>query len=212
MGFLQHVITVAPDFTIFLTFLIRCLKGVLSDTPSETVVSPVCGSEDAEMVWQEFYDDAATFRMVLQSAESAASLFITPYEALLPPQEARKSPYVQGSVQVIGTDASQYVGGGANVTLGEKWRLFLPYHVRRDILASMTGADLGPFQYTIGAAELGCAVLNELMYVNGMFDITEAGIDNAGSYAQLGKFRAKPLVAKHMVRIVAILRAIYNLL
>ena len=115
---------------------------------------------------------------------------------------------MKGSVQVIGTDASQYVGGGANITLGEQWRLLLPHHVRRDILAPFAGVDLGPFQYTIGAAELGMAVINELLYVNGQFDITEAGIDNAGSQAQLEKFKAKLLVSKHMVRIVAMLRAI----
>ena len=136
MGFLQHVIAVAPDFTIFITFMVRCLKGILLDTPGETPVSPVNAGDDPEMVWQEFYDDAATFWIILQSAESAASLFISPYEALLPSHEARKSPYAKGSVQVIGTDASQYVGGGANITLGEKWRLLLPHHVRRDILAS----------------------------------------------------------------------------
>jgi hypothetical protein len=112
MGFLQHVVAVAPDFSPFLTFLVRCLKGVLSNTPGETLVSPVQAGEDPQMVWQEFYDDVATFRLVLQSAGSASCLFVSPYEVLLPPQEAQSSPYVRGSVQVIGTDASQYVGGG----------------------------------------------------------------------------------------------------
>ena len=101
-------------------------------------------------------------------------------------------------------------GGGANITLGEKWRLLLPYHVRRDILASFAGVDLGPYQYTIGSAELGMAVINELLYIDGQYDITQAGIDNAGSKAQLEKFKAKPLVCKHLLRVVAILRAIHK--
>ena len=70
--------------------------------------------------------------------------------------------------------------------------------------------DLGPYQYTIGSAELGMAVINELLYIDGQYDITQAGIDNAGSKAQLDKFKAKPLVCKHLLRVVAILRAIHK--
>jgi hypothetical protein len=48
------------------------------------------------------------------------------------------------------------------------------------------------------------------MYLDGEYDILDAGIDNAGSEGQLAKFRAKPMVAKHMLRISAILRTITN--
>ena len=146
--------------------------------------------------------------MVFSSPEAANFLFVTPYENLLPTFEALSSPYVQGKTQIMGTDASQHVMGGANVTRGTKWRNMFPPHVQKDIDDSMQGIDKGPFQYTIGGAELGAAVINELMYCDGEYQRSIGLIDNAGSFGQLGKFKDRNMVARHMLRVVSLKRLV----
>ena len=209
LGTLVHALNAAPECFPFLAFLIRCLKGMSSDSPPGTPVSPIHSNDtNPQAIWNEFFDDAATLAMVFSSPEADNLLFVTPYENLLPTFEALSSLYVQGKTQIMGTDASQHVMGGANVTRGTKWRNMLPPHVQKDIDDSMQGIDKGPFQYTIGGAELGAAVINELMYCDGEYQRSIGLIDNAGSFGQLGKFKDRNMVARHMLRVVSLKRLV----
>ena len=208
LGLLVHCIEANPEFMIFLSFLVRCLKGMSSTESVDRLVSPLAEGEDPEVVWKEFYDDAATLAMALSTEESARKLWVTPYEKLLPAEEAFSSRLIVGRTQVMGTDASVKVAGGANLTLGKKWRKRVPAHVIDDVEASFRGEDRGNFQWTIGAVELAAATANELRYTNGSADIYKGLIDNAGSKFQLDKFKAKPLVSRFLLKVLALKRSL----
>ena len=210
LGTLVHAVNAEPNLFPFCVFLTRCLAGRGSAEDPATVVSPVLQGEAPETAWREFYDDAATLRLTVSTSQAAHVLFTTPYEVILPPDEAIMSPYVSGTTQIQGSDCSQNVVGGANITRRKRWRVLLPAHVRSHILASMEGIDLGPFQYTIGGGELGGGSINELKYVDGKYDITLGLIDNTGSKHQLDKHKAKNPVSRHMLKVLAFNRAIHK--
>ena len=72
----------------------------------------------------------------------------------------------------------------------------------------MLGQINSPFQWTIQTAEQACAIINELLWLDGEYDITGGYIDNQPSMHMLNKLKAKPLIARYLNRISSLKRAV----